>query len=838
MRIISLKLTLLMTGALLAAPEMLAQATEDLESRQEAVVVTASPIRDSEAAAIAAKRDASNVLDIISADTIGRFPDQNLADSLGRLPGIAIERDQGQARYLNFRGAPFRYTAIAFDGITVPGAENGRIPRFDSFPSVVTAAVEANKAITPDMPGEAVSGFINIRTYSPFDREGLGVSLEAGYGEQELGGGPVNKYNGRLSWSNDRFGFVVYGSNNRRVQNTDNREYDLELVNDTILVNDLDFRSYFVEREDNAWGGSVEVRPEGPIERVFANTLFSEFTDNEERNQFVFNFAGGAAAIGSEVTPGATGYQPVVLVNRLLQAGTYESSTWTNTLGADAQFGDWRVEGRLNYTETTNELFLPIPYSLAGTVAASYDVTNIEAPIINIFNVGTQTPRSINGLNYAMTLGLIVSSNLNNEAVKAKLDAERDVTLFGRDTTLKIGGMFDTREATGVAIAQGIGGFPSSVNINDYATGVPWYTDFNNSINATYFNNEALRAAWAEAIGGFDLSAPSDQLISITEDIISVYAMATTEFEGGNIVYGARVEMTDYTSDGPDLNVSYSDDYVNFLPSIHLNLDLTDDLKFRASASTGLSRPTYNELRASAAIDPTSRTAIGGNPTLEAETTWGGDLSLEWYYAPASLLSAGVFYRHIDDVIYADSTTVDGGIYFPEEAGQEWTLSGYVNGKGGYLAGLEANFVGQATFLPEPFDGFGVSGNLTLLESEFETNSGTKFSLPGTSDLIYNASIYYEKFGLSARLNYQFRDDWLSTTENDSLGEYWASQQRVDASIRYSIPYAYKGAQFTVFANGNNLTDETDVRYVETARTPNQVEGYGRYWLIGLRADF
>lgn len=838
MRNKSFKLKFLMAGALVAAPQMWAQETDDQEARQEAVIVTASPIRDSEAAAIAAKRDASNVLDIISADTIGRFPDQNLADSLGRLPGIAIERDQGQARYLNFRGAPFRYTAIAFDGIAVPGAENGRIARFDSFPSVVTAAVEANKAITPDMPGEAVSGFINIRTYSPFDREGLGVSLEAGYGEQELGGGPVNKYNGRLSWSNDRFGFVVYGSNNSRVQNTDNREFDVELVNNDILVNELDFRSYFVEREDNAWGGSVEFRPEGPFERVFANTLFSEFTDNEERNQFVFDFAGGAEAIGSEVTPGDTGYQPVVLVNRLLQAGAYESSTWTSTLGSDAQFGEWLVEGRLNYTETANETFLPISYSLAGTAGASYDVTDIQSPIVNVFNTGTQTPRSINGLRYAATLGLIVNSNLDNEAVKAKLDAERALGLFGLDTTLKIGGMYDTREATGVAIAQGIGGYPSSINIDDYVTGVPWYTDFNNSINATYFNNEALRAAWEEAIGGFDQSAPSDQLISITEDIISVYAMATTEFEGGNIVYGARVEMTDYTSDGPDLDVSYSDDYVNFLPSVHLNLDLTEDLKFRASASTGLSRPTYNELRASAAVDPTSRTAVGGNPTLEAETTWGGDLALEWYYAPASLLSAGVFYRHIDDVIYADSTTVDGGIYFPEEAGQEWTLSGYVNGKEGYLAGLEANFVGQATFLPEPFDGLGVSGNLTLLESEFETNSGTKFSLPGTSDLIYNASIYYEKFGVSARLNYQFRDDWLSTTENDSLGEYWASQQRVDASIRYALPYTYKGTQLTVFANGNNLTDETDVRYVGTERTPNQVEGYGRYWLVGLRADF
>jgi outer membrane receptor protein involved in Fe transport len=154
-----------------------AQAAEEPAAREDVIVVTGTPNRDSQEAAIDAKRDADNVVDIISADTIGRFPDQNLADSLGRLPGIAIERDQGQARYVNFRGAPFRYTSIAFDGVEVPGAENGRVPRFDSIPSVVTRAVEANKAVTPNMPGESVAGYVNIRTFDPFEYKGFAASL-------------------------------------------------------------------------------------------------------------------------------------------------------------------------------------------------------------------------------------------------------------------------------------------------------------------------------------------------------------------------------------------------------------------------------------------------------------------------------------------------------------------------------------------------------------------------------------------------------------------------------------------------------------------------------------
>ncbi|MEM9879535.1 MAG: TonB-dependent receptor, partial [Pseudomonadota bacterium] len=164
----------------------------------------------------------------------------------------------------------------------------------------------------------------------------------------------------------------------------------------------------------------------------------------------------------------------------------------------------------------------------------------------------------------------------------------------------------------------------------------------------------------------------------------------------------------------------------------------------------------------------------------------------------------------------------------------------FFNGEDGSLYGLELNFVGQATFLPEPFDGFGASGNITFLDSEFTapTQNNAKFSLPGTSDLVFNASLFYEKFGFSARVNYQYRDDWLSTTENDGLNEFWGATTRVDASIRYTIPSKVFGATFTLFADGNNLTDERDLRYQDTSATPNQFEGFGRRFVLGARVDY
>ena len=844
----NLKIALLFSAAALSAPTVLAQDSDEAPARLQTVVVSGTPIRESQAAAIAAKREANNVVDILAADTIGRFPDQNLADSLGRVPGLAIERDQGQARYINFRGAPFRYTKIAFDGIDVLGAEDGRVPRFDAFPSVITSRIEVNKAITADMPAEATVGFVNIETFKPFDREGISLAAEAGYGNQELGDVPINKYNGRLSFSNDQFGALVFGSHNLRGRITDNREYDYVDTNGDGIgdsVSELDFRSYMGEREDNAYGGRIEFRPT-PTSSIFFSTIYSEFIDREERNQFIFNF--------SPVEIGTSAYQPAMAVTRALEYGEYENSTFSNTLGYDGEFGEWLVEARLNQTETENTTFLPLPYSVPvppfglGLIGGEVDVTNITNPIINLTQVGQPgTTADINAVTYGATLGILFADEIETEATKAKLDVSRDLEVAGLPTEVKFGGQYDTREANGGG-ATVFGPFPSSVNISDFVTGVPWYADFNNSINATVINNEGLFNAWNSAVDGISVDFEDDSRISIEEDVIALYAMATTDFSWGNLVYGLRVEQTDFTSSGSLVSaagvtpVEASNDYTNVLPSLHANIDLSDSLKLRLSASSGISRPTYSEIRASQSVDPIEFEVNGGNPELDPEESIGVDAALEWYFAPASILSVGAYHRQIDNVIYPGTSTVDGSIYAPGliAPDTDTTFNSFFNGEDGELTGFEVNFIGSAAdLLPAPFDGLGATGNITFVDSEFFAPSldGT-YSLPGTSDTVYNASIFYEKFGVSARINYQYRDAWLSTTENDDLNEFWDETERVDASVRYTLPRDFYGSNVTLALNGNNLTDEKDTRYINSPRTPNQYEGFGRRWVFSVRVDY
>ena len=813
-------LNLLSIAVLIASHGSLAQ-----DRQLEEVIVTSSPIKQSEMASIEAKRFAVNVLDAVSADTIGRFPDQNLADSLARVPGVAIERDQGQARYVNLRGAPFRYTAIAFNGIDVPGAENGRIPRFDSFPAVITRRLTVNKAITADMPGEAVSGFVNIETNSPFDKEGASFAFDAGLGEQELGGGDVNKLSLRGSFSNDNFGILGFYSENSREQVTDNREYDLGLEGSALVVNELDYRSYFIKRSDEAYGFNAEYRGTGAVSRVFLNSVYSEFTDEEERNQYVFEFLAPTA--------GETGSNVPLQLTRALEDGIYENSTSTNTLGIEFTAAEFDVVASYTLTETEFVQNLPITYQLAGFAGLTadgpvpyfgdFDVTNITDPIL------TLSGNPANAI-FLANFGIGFYSPMDQEVDKFKVDLKR--ALMGK-SELKFGLQLDQREAIGGANTVAFGGYPEdlALRVNDFDTGRPWVSNTTNSIGGTYFDNPGLDRAWQS----YDIypsgSVDPENAVAIDEDILAGYVSYTKSTDWGNYVVGVRVEQTDVTNQGVD-GFEYSTDFTDVLPNAHINFDLSDNMKLRLSASSGVNRPTYNEWRAAAGIDVIEKEISGGNPTLEAETSFGFDASLEYYLDSGSLLSVAAFTRSIDDVIYADSSTVDAGAYIVEYAGEQWAYTGFLNGSDGTFSGVELNAV---YFADQIVEGLGVSANITLADGEFKRVNGEKVGLPGTSDSIYNAAVFYENFGLSARVNYSYRNEWISPIEDPE--EFWGEMERLDAQISYTFQRPIAGSEVSIYANFNNITDETDMRFAGNG-TINQSESYGSHYLVGIRVNY
>lgn len=285
----------------------------------EEITVTATPIRDSLESSINAQREADNVVNVIASDTIGRFPDQTAAAALARLPGIAVQRDQGQERFIQVRGGPSRWTQVSFDGINVLGAQD-RVFRFDSVPAALIDSVELSKTLTPEMSAEALAGRVNISTFSALDNPGWDTQLEVGYGFIDLADGPQESYSGRLAWSDGRFGAVFAASHFEFEQQADNAEP----AYDATGISALRAAKYVTIRETNAYSGKVEFEA-APGHRLSFTSLYTEFKDDELRNQYTFNFAGAEGGTRDF----NAGQLQGVPVQGLFEEGDYENSTFT-----------------------------------------------------------------------------------------------------------------------------------------------------------------------------------------------------------------------------------------------------------------------------------------------------------------------------------------------------------------------------------------------------------------------------------------------------------------------------------------------------------------------------
>lgn len=830
------------------------------------IVVTGSPIVGSQAAAIRRQRNADNIINVIAADTVGQFPDQNAAAALSRLPAVAVQRDQGQERYLQIRGAPNRWTSVSIDGINVIGVDEGgtqRAFRFDAVPAVILSALEVNKSLTPDLSAEAIVARVNLRTFSAFDQRGLNLQGDIATGEMRLGGGKQEQYSLRGSWSGDKLGVIAAYSHYLRDQTTDNRENTYDAAG---LPTTLDFRNYTLQRETNGGILGLEYRFNDD-HRIFAKSIYTEFNDNEERNQYVFQI--GSALAGTRTA--TSGDLVGVPVRGTFNDGYYANNNWINTVGGDHVLDGWDVEWRLNYTETENTTDLPLVLSQqassAQRFALRYDRSDVNFPILSLATqVPGATPGSFvrgTGLEaltpsaFSLNLVLPLYSAVESNAMIYKADARRDFVFGGREVQLAFGAQFDDREVEGsilsssappVVLTALLPRVGRTFSYASYLTDRRWSTGFPSGLNLFQIDNKAMRRdveAGLNALRDAGLYNPANNIspadrYTIAERLVAAYGSAKMQFGSAQVVAGLRVERLDQDIDGflrvgtVTTPLSVSNEDTDVFPSLNVKLDVNDDTVFRVALATGISRPSFGTIRAGAAVSDISRTISGGNPTLEPERTYGGDFSLERYLPGQGVVSIGGFYRQVDKVLFDASAPVVGDLY--DVPGIDRT--GYVytstrNGEDGQLYGLELAYSQQFVFLPGWLSGFGFQGNLTLLDGQFETGDGRTADFPGTSKTITNASLYYEDFGLSARVSYQWRDDWIDTLNSLGSGEFRKGYESLDVSLRYAV-----NDNLSLFLDGNNLTDEVYIAYEGDLDHPSEVEQIGERWMAGLRFNF
>lgn len=871
---------------------------EDNQLIESMVVIGSRPQAESEARALQMQRSSAAIINVVSADAVGQFPDQNIAAALSRLPGIAVERDQGQERAVSLRGAPSRWSTISFDGVNVI-APSGRRARTDTVPAAIGSAVAVRKAVTPAMQGESLAGNVDIITRGAFDYPGFKSALNVGAGYNELGGTGQNEVGGFVAntFGDGRFGVLLSASRYERNMITDNFETDWESGEDSedrepgfedrAWADAHQNKLYRLTRSNSAFSSRFDFRP-SDNHHFFFNSIYTEFTDDELRNAHEFDFDDGAvrtdrAAITRGYADIRTGNTPLqgriyaVELDSTLNSNKTVESIFTNTLGGEQRFGDWDASWRLNYSNSRTEAGPTIQsawrsprgvnaLSLRPTVVYDYTdrarhgVTLYET-IVNPDGSLSQgaLKRSLNPQDYEFVYLRRNERLQDSRSSSARLDLSRDLTLFGRATDLQFGVQYDdrskkdtrqTQEIIPAALSAAGVPFPST---NDFAINDPYKGALPLGYDFRYFSDSGLRNLWSgladQGLSRVQANTSETNNYEVEETVLAGYVMATTYFNWGNILAGVRAEQVDNKGSalvrfGNNFEpAEVGGDNLEFFPSVHLNWDINDELKLRLSANSGAARPDFTVLRPNFNVSDENETISGGNPFATAEKAVGGDVYLEWYMSNGGFFSVGAYYKALDDVLFSVQRPRFGSDVLNQpgidRSGYRYTTTD--NGGSGYLAGFEVAVsqtlepFADRLNLPDWASGFGFRGNLTLNDSESETPDGRKVQLPGSSDMIYNLALSYERYDLSTRLSWQYRTKWIdSIGSGDVLGDgFWDEVGRLDFKVGYSF-----NDNINVYFEANNLLEEPGIRYEGERIRVSEYEEFGRRYMIGLRMNF
>ena len=745
----ALRLALLCSTAL-AAP-LVAQAQETGSGAVSELVVTASrPIAESEAAALRTQKASDSLVAVAASDSVGRLPDQNIAQAASRLPGVAVERDQGQARYVSLRGAPNYWTTLSFDGINVVSPE-GRDARLDSVPSAIASQIVVSKAVTPDMPGETVAGNVNIITRSAFDYPGLKLGGKVGYGIAQLGDQPQYEAYGvasnRYDLGEGEVGFVLSASYFQRDMVTDNFETDYERVSQDqrpgnltrFWAHEAENKLYRLTRKN--WSVSARGDWRQGDNQISFRSIYTTFTDDEMRDNFRFDLDDrqsdlapltDACATTINPTPTNTGYADVCIGNTPLKGSVYgidirqrstlrafEQSIFTNTLEGQHGFGEgWSLNWLGNYTESKDDRSVvgetnwesPSTRTLRPTVAYDFSDPNRSRLLLSTtlqlssptrYQAGTPVT-NIDSFTKPLTSFTILDAVDTTTAYTGRVWVAKEAAFLGGEATFRVGLQFDQR--TKVADEKNL---VLNTLAQFAAIGIP--TDYNAfsldkaflgeipmDYTFRYFDPGKMESASDAAQKGYTFNPVTGNNYEVREQVLAGYAMGTVKWDWGSAIGGVRVEQLKNrgtalaTVSGVTSLVTAESDNTLVFPSLHVNVNLDDTKKLRLSYNSGAARADYDQMRPNVTVNDANQTISGGNPGVQPERAHGLDAYLEWYVEPQGYLMAGVFFKEVEDVLYRQTRTFGSDALNSNGIDRSgYTYSGITNGGDGNLIGLE-----------------------------------------------------------------------------------------------------------------------------------------------------
>ncbi len=787
-------------------------------------VITGSAV--GQARAINQQRAAETLTSIVAADEIGRFPDQNAAESMQRIPGLALYRDQGEGRFIVVRGIRPDLNGAQLNGVTLASPDRGaRTMPLDVLPTDALGSVEVTKVPTPDQETSGLGGVINMKTRSPFDAKGRQAQISAQAQYNNLRDRFSGKYNGTFSdiFMDGKLGVILsptwqdrrFGSDNYEVSNP----WVLRAVPGTTtgqqayFNQDINYREYEIRRVRYGVNGALEFKPDAAT-LYYVRATYSHFVDGEYRYVSTIPFSEGTLTALNDTSATVTG---VRRENKQLRVREKAQDLYAYSAGLKKTLGDWRLDFVTAYSDGQDrrkEESVVFRKSTRGT-DWSYSFANgtYEPIVTQLAGPALTDPALFNELNQLRSQPGDAHETEFNVGGNARLD----LNLGGGATGyLKFGGQFRAKEKfqdrerinwtapatfTFASLAQ-----PQTAADYPYNPGLRISAE---EFTRVFINNKAAFT------GTRDLTNSYQDDWTTKEKVLAAYGMGAVTFGRTTLTTGVRWERTDFDASGNQLRTvgsaltitpgTRSRSYDNYLPGVYLRTNLDQRSVVRASFSTSLARPAFGDSAFRRAVNDDTLTVTESNPGLKALTSRNFDLSYERYFESLGMFSIAGFVKQIKDFTYQTTLAT------PDPA-TGYTLTSFVNGPRGRIAGLELAWQQQLRFLPAPLDGLSLMANYTATGSSATylrsgTNTFERAAFIGQSKTIGNVAVSYEKSGLFLRLALNFRSPRLR--EDEPIGATAAEDRYVDKFNQLDLTGSYKiNRHWEVFGEVLNLTNE------------------------------
>ncbi len=861
------------------------------EASSEDIVVTG--IRSSLQGALNAKRNAAQVLDAISAEDIGKFPDKNVGEALQRVTGVQLTRSDGEGSGITIRGADPSLNRVEINGVTALSTTvgGGRDVDFRDLPSEFVNRLEVVKSATADMTEGGVGGTVRVITRRPFDNGGkpyLAGSAQAIYADIGDHMDPRLALIGSDTFANGTIGVLVSGTfENRNVESHQARTtgwvqlkdangavYDLN--NDGVGDFFPDIPRYVINRLETrryALNGILEWRPSDDF-KAYVESNWTKSIQSVTSQYLQTGTSGGIVDTENTIIGPDNTVEYLVMTNNTSKAQTSQLGvSYRNILG-DIKRTTYNVA--LGADWTTGNLTLTPKISLSKAKAynneinATAAVTGMSSLIVDYSN-GQNAPNIILPNDPTTTAGInqltvLRRPRYDDQTEKmAKLDAEYK-TDGGLFTSFKIGGQYrdltvKSRFYTRTTTLNGFSDPAVQSQIDSIVSGnaalgtSPFFHTGNLGFTGDYSGWLNMTQGVADAVGIPDpfaeggCPANADGTCQVYTDTWKVgernlagYGQASFAFDVGAVpvsgVIGARVVNTKvntsgYLSTGGVISpVSYDSNSTEFLPSINMKAELIPNkLMARATATEVMARPLPQQLAPRFTIDVVGLSGSRGNPDLQPFRARQYDAGLEYYINRTSFASVTYFRKEISSFI--QNTTEP----YTDASGVTYTITVPTNGTQKVtINGVEAGAQIAFDFIDVPvLKQMGVVANYTYSkDSGYEGKdyfTGDSLPFQGLSRHAYNISAYYEDDVVSLRGAYNWRSKYLITAQGRGNNpEFGEAYGQLDASLNVTLMPG-----ISMFLEGVNLLDATRKENANSVERRTIIETVGRRVYGGIR---